>query len=163
MYRPTQSGPTQSGPTYPVGDDESPLERLAAWAIEKAVGTIFEGIVKFFLGKSIIGRFASVIVVSLVLGAIIDLIIVSIPTSVGKWFATTAVLGAIAGTGAGGGLGGAMLGFLWGYLIAAIVDAVVTETTTDVVRRYFDPYITWIVATLTGFLVGKWMRWACTK
>lgn len=146
----------------------SPLGKFAAWAIKKASGTIFEGIVKFFLGKSVIGRFASVIVVSLVLGAIIDLTIVSIPTlssstnTVGMIVTTTAVLGAIAGAGAGG-LGGAVVGALWGWLIGEISDAIVTEATAEQVSGYIGPFITWVIATLTGLLAGKLASWGFEK
>ena len=146
----------------------SPIGRFAAWCIDKASGTWLEGWAKFFLGASLIGRFASVITVSLILGAIIDLTIVSVPflssptTAIGAAVTTPAVLGALAGAGAGG-LGGAIVGALWGWLIGKMSEAAVTEMVSDQLATIFQPIFTWIVATLSGLLAGKAVVWGYEK
>ncbi len=138
----------------------SPLGSIATWCIDKATGTWLEGWARFFVGESLVGRFASVIAVSIVLGVIIDLAIVSVPilaspaSAIGFAATAPAVLGALAGAGAGG-LGGAIVGALWGWLVGKIVEPVANEAVSNQLENVLVPIAAWIVATLSGLLAGK--------
>lgn len=137
----------------------SPLSYIVAWTINKASGTVLEGPVKFLLGGSFVGRIASVVLVSLALGALTDLVIVSTPVlakagTIGTLITTTAVLGAVAGAGAGG-LGGAIVGAIWGWFVGQVSDAIVTENVANQISNIFGPILTWITATVVGYLAGN--------
>jgi len=165
-YQPSQQQQKHSRRVQEI--KRSPLGSIAAWCIDKATGTWLEGVVKFFVGQSLIGRFASVIVVSIVVGAFLELTIVSIPilssptNPVGFAVTAPAILGLLAGAGAGG-LGGAIIGGLWGWLVGKIVEPVVTEMIADQVVTILAPIVTWIVAALSGLLAGKATVWGFRK
>jgi hypothetical protein len=141
----------------------SPLEQLIAWCLNKASGTVLEGVVNFFVGESIVGRLATVITVSVVLGAIFELTIVSVPTlsgmsAFGMSITTAAILGAVAGVGTGGS-GGAVIGALWGWLIGQIADSIAGEAISKQARLNFGVASGWIISTLFGLLAGKVTVW----
>ena len=164
-YQPKQQSSQQQNQNqnqnkkYKVQEAERPpFARFASWVINKAAGTALEGLANFFLGGTLIGRLATVITVSLVVGAITELVIVAVPAIstvniLGLPMSTPFVLSVLAGAGAGG-LGGAILGGLWGWLIVQIIDAVTADTVSNQLQTS-APIITWIVATISGSLAGS--------
>lgn len=162
-YQPQQQSSWETRSTK-----KSPLKRFSTWAISKASATILEKPVKFFVGESLIGRLAAVVTVGLVIGALINLTIASVPflgdtgTTLGTIITTPAFLGALAGAGAGG-FAGAVVGAVWGWVIGAITDAITSELTSDKLANVLNSYAAWVAATILGLLAGKSAAWGFQK
>lgn len=169
-YQPRQQSSQQQNQRrdkYKVQEAErSPFGKFAAWAINKAAGTALEKVVKFFLGGNIIGGLATAITLGLLVGAITDLVIVSIPALSATTFFNSPIsipiiVSVVVGAGTGG-LGGAILGGLWGWLISQIIDAATAESVSHQLHN-IHPIISWLIATLSGALAGKTLLWIYNK